>query len=369
MGTCKSCGRNEITVSGTIGYCADCIRNGFDALWPSIKAIHDRSRRIHHLPTDPPNDPQGVNCPLCFQECRIAEGRTGYCGVRRVQNGRLIGGRPHEGNLSYYYDALPTNCVADFVCPAGTACGYPEFSVSQGPEYGYRNLAVFYHACSFNCLFCQNHQFRAHTFDRNRVSADDLAKAADERVTCICYFGGDPSPQVLHALKASSKAIEEAQGRVMRICWETNGCVQRPFLKKMAELSLKSGGCIKFDLKAWDDRIHRALCGVTNAKTLDNFRWLSGFIPQRPEPPFLVACTLLVPGYVDVQEVSAISAFLAGLDRDIPYRLLAFYPHFHLTDLPPTSRPHAERCREASVQAGLRRVSVGNLHLLGNAYS
>lgn len=368
MGTCKYCDRSSITVSDSIGFCGDCIRGRFSELWPHIKATHDHSRRSHGLPCDPPRAERGIACTLCFHKCKIPEGGLGYCGVRKVVGGMLKGGRPQEGNLSYYHDPLPTNCVADFVCPAGGDVGYPEYSVSRGPEFGYKNLAVFYHACSFNCLYCQNYHFRFQTFSAKIVTAEQLAEAADERTACICYFGGDPSPQILHALKASAIARRKAGDRVLRICWETNGATEQALLKKMAQLSLESGGCIKFDLKAWHDGIHQALCGVSNESTLQNFRWLSRLISRRSEPPFLVASTLLVPGYVDVEEVTSIARFLAELNPTIPYRMLAFHPSFYLNDLPRTSRQHALRCREAAEAAGLQRVSVGNVHLLGDSY-
>ncbi|GAI66259.1 unnamed protein product, partial [marine sediment metagenome] len=89
---------------------------------------------------------------------------------------------------------------------------------------------------------------------------------------------------------------------------------------------------------------------------------------ERPEPPFLVASTLLVPGYVDERQVGKIAEFIASLNPDIPYSLLGFYPHFYMKDLPTTSREHAERCYKAALDAGLKRVRIGNLHLLGNAY-
>jgi pyruvate formate lyase activating enzyme len=136
----------------------------------------------------------------------------------------------------------------------------------------------------------------------------------------------------------------------------------------MAELSMKTGGCIKVDLKAWDERIHRALCGVSNRKTLDNFRFLAGWTRQRPSPPFLIASTLLVPGYVDEQDVGALAAFIADLNPEIPYSLLAFYPHYRLRDLPTTSRRHAIRCQAAAERQGLRNVHIGNRHLLGEDY-
>ena len=368
MGTCRNCGKSAKTISNVIGFCAHCIRNHFSDVWPEIKRVHDHSRKRYDLPSDPPRAKDGTTCPLCVHQCRIPEGGRGFCGLLRVENGKLKGGRPHEGNLYHYYDPLPTNCVGDFACPAGTGCGYPKYAVSNGPEYGYRNLAVFYHACSFNCLYCQNFQFKERTASSVQVPANELARMGDEKTTCICYFGGDPTPQILHALKTSKLAIKNASKRILRICWETNGAVQEPYLTMMTEVSLRSGGCIKFDLKAWDEGIHYALCGVTNRKTLENFRILSNYSFKRSNPPFLIASTLLVPGYVDEHEVNEIAEFIAHLNPEIPYSLLAFYPHFYLQDLPTTSRSHALHCKERAEASGLKRVHIGNLHLLVKEY-
>jgi pyruvate formate lyase activating enzyme len=151
---------------------------------------------------------------------------------------------------------------------------------------------------------------------------------------------------------------------LLRICWETNGSVSRRYLKEMVAIALESGGCIKFDLKAWDDPLHRALCGVSNRSTLANFEYLSGWISRRPDPPLLVAATLLVPGYVDADQVGKIAAFLARLTPDIPYALLAFHPAFEMTDLGTTTRREAESALAAAKDAGLTCVRLGNVHLL-----
>ncbi len=135
-------------------------------------------------------------------------------------------------------------------------------------------------------------------------------------------------------------------------------------LEKVAELSLISGGCVKFDLKTWDEGLHFALCSVSNSWTLTNFKRLASLLPKRPDPTFLIASTLMVPGYVDEQEVGQIAAFIASQNPDIPYSLLAFHPQYQMQDLPPTSRKQAQRCLVAAQSAGLRRVKVGNLHLL-----
>ena len=82
----------------------------------------------------------------------------------------------------------------------------------------------------------------------------------------------------------------------------------------------------------------------------------------------LIASTLLVPGYVDEIEVAGLAGYLAGLDPEIPYSLLGFYPHFYLHDLPNTSRSHALRCKQIAERAGLKKVNIGNVNLLGRDY-
>jgi pyruvate formate lyase activating enzyme len=135
-------------------------------------------------------------------------------------------------------------------------------------------------------------------------------------------------------------------------------------LKEIVDVSLISGGCIKFDIKAWNDSLHIALCGVSNERTKKNFESVAQWIRKRPEPPLLIASTLLVPGYIDEEEVRGISRWIASLNPEIPYSLLAFYPQFFFKDLTTTSREFAFRCKEVAEKEGLRRVRIGNLHLL-----
>jgi len=367
--TCTVCGQSSILISQALGVCLACIRKTpAEALELAGKA-HERSRGAFGLPPQAPRG-GGAKCHFCANECAIGEDERGYCGLRENRDGKLrhLAGTRARGLVGWYHDALPTNCVASWICPGGSDVGYPDFSHSSGSEYGYKNLAVFYQACSFDCLFCQNWHFRQANPEGPGHSAAELARAVDVKTSCICYFGGDPSVQAAHALAASRIALNKAGDRILRICWETNGSVSRPLLDQMAQLSMKSGGCIKFDLKAYDDKLHIALCGVSNRRTLENFAHLARLIPQRPEPPFLVASTLLLPGYVDAQEISHIARFIASLNLDIPYALLAFYPQFEMADLPATSRGHAEQCLAAAKAAGLTRMRVGNLHLLSREY-
>jgi pyruvate formate lyase activating enzyme len=323
-----------------------------------------QSRADFGLPPKPPDDPVGVSCTICVNQCKIPENGTGYCGLRINQGGRLRGVSSTKGKLSWYHDPLPTNCVGDWVCAGGTGAGFPTYAYCPEAESGYKNLAVFFQACSFNCLFCQNWHFRAQSVRVSIRSHEEIIADVDDQTSCICYFGGDPSPQLPYSLKVSREALDRNKNRILRICWETNGSMRPDLLSEIMELAIDSGGCVKFDLKAWYPNLHLALTGVTNKRTLDNFARAAALIDRRPTPPPLIASSLLVPGYIDQQEISAIAKFVADLDPTIPYSLLAFHPQFYMSDLPVTSKDLANRCYQAAKDAGLNQVRIGNIHLL-----
>lgn len=376
MSKCINCGSVSKYISYPLNVCLNCLRNEFEKVKLQVELVHRKVRAEFGVPEKAPKNPIGVPCRICVHECRIGVGEVSYCGLRinPVRNsiisngvnreGKIIGGSANSANVSWYYDQLPTNCVADWVCPAGTGCGYPEYAYIDGPEYGYKNLAVFSHACTFDCLFCQNWHFRVSTFKKDRLTAQELANAVDSRTACICYFGGDPTPQLPHAILASRLARRKKRNRLLRICWETNGSMNPKLLDVMVEISLESGGCIKFDMKAWSESVHLGLCGISNKRTLENFARVAERIKDRPTPPLLIASTLLIPGYIDAEEVRNIAKFIANLNPAIPYSLLAFHPQFYMPNLPTTSKKQAEECKQAAIEAGINRVNIGNIHLL-----
>ncbi|SMB99577.1 pyruvate formate lyase activating enzyme [Thermanaeromonas toyohensis ToBE] len=362
---CRHCNSGRPAARVLRYLCGECLKQNPHLGEEVAEAAHRRSRIFP--PFSPPRTPGGITCLLCGNRCQLGEGQEGFCRLRYSRDGKLISraGTARFGLGSFYFDPLPTNCVAGWVCPGGTGAGYPKYAYRPGPEVGYQNLAVFLGACSFDCLYCQNSTYREMAGKGEPLlTLDDLVNSLDERTACICFFGGDPSPQMPFTLAVARRALKKAEDRIMRVCWETNGNLHPRYLEPMVELALASGGVIKFDLKAWDDDLHRFLTGVSNRQTLANFRYLSRYFDQRPDPPLLVASTLLVPGYVGRREVAGIARFLANLNSSIPYTLLAFAPTHLLDDLPLVTREEAEDCYYAAREAGLTRVRLANLHLL-----
>ncbi len=368
--TCALCGRRSKTISESIGVCVDCLRNNPDEALKYPEEVHRKSRSRFGLPPEPPKTPGGVRCTICSAGCSLGDGEVSYCGLRKNVGGKLVSRVSVEhGLLHYYLDAHVTNCCAAWFCPAGTGSGYPRYAVRNGPEYGYYNLAIFFYGCSFDCLFCQNWSHKMIS-DGKVVSADELVNYTlnDARITCWCWFGGSPEPQLPFAINASRRILElKPEKRIVRICFEWNGCGARELVKKAGEIAYESGGNIKFDLKAYTPSVHKALTGRDNKQTLENFELIyREFYEDRRDVPVLNATTLLVPHYVDEYEVEKIAEFIASLNPEIPYSLLVFHPDYLMTDTTITQRKQVEKCIQAA-KKHLKRVNLGNVHLLGLA--
>jgi pyruvate formate lyase activating enzyme len=337
---CEVCGR-EAVLSKSLPLCPDCIREHVDELSPRIRTIHARTRGAYGLPEQIPDDPDGVTCSLCVNGCRIGRDKTGYCGVRKNCDGTIKGPDKTYGYCDWYHDPLPTNCVADWVC-AGSS------------HHGFTNCAVFYQACTFNCLFCQNWHFR----DRKaKTTTEELAHAVNPTTGCICFFGGDPTPCALHTIQVSREVQQKR--RKVRICWETNGSVASQYMDMWIDIALKTNGCIKIDLKTFSEPLNIALCGSSNKNTKENIQRIARSMKKRQKPPLLV----VIPGYIDDYELMHMAEFLSSVDRSIPWSFLGFYPHFHFSDMPRTQQKQAESALRIARAHGMENTHVGNVHL------
>ncbi len=366
-GECRVCGEKRPGISGALGVCINCIRTKPSEALPYIQAAHEKVRVRYNLPAQPPKTSGGIPCNLCANECIMGEGEKGFCGLRKNEGGRLESlTSPDKGVLYAYYDPHVTNCCSAWFCPAGTGSGYPKYAHARGSEAGYANYAVFFYGCNFNCLFCQNasHKDISRT---NEVTLEQFTGEIqlDPRYSCICYFGGSPEPQLPFALNASKQILEQTRGRILRVCFEWNGCGNPSLVRKAAELAYESGGNIKFDLKCFDPTLSLALSGVPNKRAYENFEMVAReFYEKRAEVPILTATTLLVPDYVDAFEVERIAKFIRELNPEIPYSLLIFHSDFMMRDLPVTPKKQVEECYHIA-KKHLKNVHVGNLHLLG----
>jgi pyruvate formate lyase activating enzyme len=104
---------------------------------------------------------------------------------------------------------------------------------------------------------------------------------------------------------------------------------------------------------------------VSNKRTLENFQLLANnYFERRKDLPEMSACTLMVPGYVNHEEVEQIARFISEINSNIPYSLLVFHGDYQMRDLLITPREQALKCLEIAKKY-LKHVNLGNKFLLG----
>ncbi|MFP3872711.1 MAG: radical SAM protein [Candidatus Natronoplasma sp.] len=369
-GKCSICGKESEHVSNSLSLCLDCIRSEPAEALKRAEVIHEKAREEAGLPTSFDKGAKVVECEYCALSCTIAEGERGYCGLSRNENGSLVRefGTSERALGSWYKDPHPTNCVSSWCCAGATGAGHPEYAKNPDGEMGYRNAAVFLGSCCSHCLYCQNTEWHEMVRSKKPVlESDDLVKEMvdDESITCICWFGGSPEPQAPFVYEVSKRILGGiGEERIFRVGLEINGNFDQKWLDKIARLSLQSGGGIKFDLKAWNKDLYRALTGTGPEEVYKNFKRMGKYNSQRDEPPFLRASTLLVPGYIDLEEIRKISKFISEVDESIPYTLLSYAPAYKLDGLPRTEKDFALTAKNVAENEGLERVRIGNEHLL-----
>ncbi len=364
--TCQICNRKPDIFAGFIGICPDCLQKQPDYSIELSQSSHALARDLWNLPGSIPTD-SNLECSICSNHCKIGEGNLGYCGIRTNIQGSIRNRAKNNGFMHTYLDSLPTNCCNTYFCPAGPQGHTSRYSYTDGPEYGYYNLASFLYGCNFSCLGCQNDQHRnISTAEEYSVEKFVHQIEINPKISCVCFFGGSPEPQLPFAIRAARKALASVKEskRLLRICWEWNGSGNEKLAQSAVKLSLNSGGNAKFDLKYYSQTLSLVISGVDNRQSFRNFEnCFNKFYSSRPDYPLLSATTLLIPGYISLDEIEKITSFLSLLDRSIPYSLLIFHPDSFLSDLPVTPRKQVEKSFEVATKY-LDNVHIGNKHLL-----
>ena len=76
---------------------------------------------------------------------------------------------------------------------------------------------------------------------------------------------------------------------------------------------------VAIGLKAVDEQIHRAYTGVSNRAVLGNIKMLS-----RSEIDLVVE-SVLIPGYIDIDETENIARYIRSIDSEITFVILPYF--------------------------------------------
>jgi len=278
-----------------------------------------------------------VVCILCHNNCTIAEGKKGRCGVRLNENGAL------------FLDAHIASVCVDPIEKK------PFFHFLPGTHAF--SIGVF--GCNFSCKYCQNWEISQISNIRDEVlnrylrcqdvSPDkiiDDAKKSDCKVIAYTYT----EPTI--AWEYFEKIGKLAKVKGLKNVFVTNGFMNLDAVN----FSWIDGFSI--DLKG-DESFYEQIVGVKKDAfeiVLKNIKIL------RQAGKWIEVETLLIPGENNNEkQIRKIAAALASIDKKIPWHILAFYPCYKMMNHKPTTISDIEKAIKIGKEMGLIYIYVGNI--------
>ncbi|HYL41250.1 MAG TPA: AmmeMemoRadiSam system radical SAM enzyme [Candidatus Binatus sp.] len=283
--------------------------------------------------TEPQAD-GAVRCHVCAHRCLIRPGRDGICHVRANRDGVLQ-------NLAY------GRIAAAALDPIEKK---PLFHV----EPGSRAWSIATPGCPFHCTFCQNWQIaqapRLGTPWPRRVTdpGEVVEEALEGDADAIAYTYVEPTVFLEYVLDVGGLAREAG----LRNLFITDGYATPEAIRLLATVV----DAANVDLKSFDDRFYRRLCGARLAPVLD------GITAMREAGIFLELTTLVIPGLNDDEaNLRALTQWIVSqVGPETPWHVSRFYPAYELRDIPPTPLESLRRAASIGCEAGLAHVYVGN---------
>ncbi|MEI6093060.1 MAG: AmmeMemoRadiSam system radical SAM enzyme [bacterium] len=276
---------------------------------------------------------KSVKCGLCGHNCKIADSGLGICKVRRNIDGKLY-------SLNY------GKIAALMIDP-----------IEKKPLYhfypGSKTLSLAMQGCNFKCSFCQNSNISqvSETSDitGEELFPDDIIKIAKAKnVDIISYTYTEPTIFYEYMIETAMLAKSEGMKNVV----VTNGFINAEPLSEL----LKFTDAFNVDLKSFRETTYESVIGGR----LDHV--LMTLEAVHRSKSWLEITTLLIPGVNDsYEEKEDIASFIANMDKNIPWHINKFYPHYKM--LGKTQETDLEALKEAyviGIGAGLNYVYVGN---------
>jgi len=285
-------------------------------------------------------DNKMVHCYLCAHQCRIADGKFGFCGGRQNIDGTLY---------TYVYGRV----IAANVDP-----------IEKKPLYhflpGSSSFSIATIGCNFHCGFCQNWEISQSTirdsfnsYGRAFSPQEVVDTALKNKCKSISYTYTEPTIFFEYALDCARLAKEKG----LYNNFVTNGYMTAQALQ-MIKPYLDAANV---DLKFFREESYRKICSGSLKPVLESIELM------RKLDIWVEITTLVVPGSNDSQEeLNDIARYIAGVDKNIPWHISRFYPNYKFTDQEATPERTLKMAQDLGNQAGLRYVYVGNVYGWGN---
>ncbi len=275
-----------------------------------------------------------ILCYLCPRECKIGEGKRGFCFVRANVKDQLVL-TTYGRSSGFCIDPIEKKPLNHFL---------PGTSVLSFGTAG----------CNLGCRFCQNHDIsKSREMDRlmDEASPELIARKAKE-LGCrsVAFTYNDPVIFAEYAIDIARECRKKDIKTVAVTAGYISSEARCEFFENM--------DAVNVDLKAFSQDFYNKVCFAELESVLETLKFL------KSSKVWFEVTTLIIPGLNDSdEEIRKMSCWiLKHLGPYIPQHFTAFHPDFKMRDIERT--PHATllRAREIALQTGLKYVYVGNVH-------
>ena len=271
-------------------------------------------------------DDEKVRCHLCPRECKINEGKRGFCRVRSNHDGTLYSDI-YEQILAAHLDPIEKKPLYHF---------HPGSSI----------YSIGTRGCNQRCQFCQNWEMIESDAPGTHITSDEVASMAGRSGSIgVAYTYNEPLVWFEFVLECARKVHERGLKNVL----VTNGTTNPD---PLADL-LPFIDAMNIDVKSMDPEFYRDICQSELSPVLATC--------HRSKKVCHVEITnLLIPTFNDSEKnIAELVDFVAELGEDTPLHFSAYYPCYKMT-APPTSLETLQRAREIA-EKKLKYVYMGNV--------
>ncbi len=248
-----------------------------------------------------------INCGLCFHNCGLDEGETGFCLSRKNKNGKIV---------SLNYGRL-TSIALDPIEKKPLRRFYPGSLILSVGSFG----------CNLKCPFCQNWEISAVGEEANTVYIEPEKLAAEafrlreQGNIGVAYTYNEP----LISYEFVKESAEKVHGYGMKNVLVTNGTIEEKYFEELMPFI----DALNIDLKGFNENWYRRLGGELETVKQN--------IITASKSSHLEVTTLLVTNENDSEnEIRQLSKWLSSVDPEIPLHLSRFFPNHRMIDKPPT---------------------------------
>ncbi|MFQ5885394.1 MAG: AmmeMemoRadiSam system radical SAM enzyme [Thermoplasmata archaeon] len=278
-------------------------------------------------------DGDRVRCELCPHFCKIAEGKSGICNVRKNSKGKLY---------TLIYGKI-TSMTPDPIEKKPLFHFHPGTSVLSFGTVG----------CNYSCPFCQNYSI-SQAKPENAYLRDfkpESVVPAVKKSGCAGVAWTYNEPTIWHEFAYDcSKLVKEAGYYSVYV---TNGYINEEPLREIAPYL----DAMNVDLKSLKEDFYQKMCKAKVQPVLD------AIVLGKELGIHVELTNLVIPGENDKKEdfEELTKWVVENLGQEVPMHFSRFHPDYKMLDKPRTPLKTLELAYRIAKDAGLKYVYVGNI--------